>query len=138
MGFYNPNLIQIPVEKFSFTNQSDEIDATEGVRCSKWREIVDDNAVKTFEGKCSTLYEAFRLGAGKSHGGPCLGWRPSVFSPYSWMTYDEVLTRAKNFGSGLLCMGLSTGVHTMVGIYCRQMKEYYFHQLIKILTYDNL
>ena len=145
MGFYNPNLIQIPLEKFSYTNQSDEIDAVEGVRCSKWREIADDDYIKTFDNKCSTLYEAFRLGAGKSHGGPCLGSRPSVFSPYSWITYDDVVTRAKNFGSGLLNMGLSSGVHTMVGVYCRNCPEWiiaeqglYSYSMVNVPLYDGL
>jgi len=32
------------------------------------------------------------------------------------MTYDDVIKRAENFGSGLISMGLSPGVHTMVGI----------------------
>ena len=36
-----------------------------------------------------------------------------------WLTYEEVLLRAQNFGSGLISMGLQPGVHTKVGIYSR-------------------
>ena len=36
-----------------------------------------------------------------------------------WLTYEEVLLRAQNFGSGLISMGLKPGMHSMVGIYSR-------------------
>ena len=61
------------------------------------------------------MYEAFRAGAGLTGSGDCLGWRQSPTSPYQWLSYNEVIARAQNFGSGLLSMGLRPGEHTMVG-----------------------
>ena len=119
MGFFSPSVIQIPVESFTFKNQSDVLPSQE-VHTSKWNPDAQHfQFVKCLDENCTTLYEAFRLGAQRSGGGRCLGWRNSPFVPYQWMTYQEVLRRAENFGSGLLSMGLTPGVHTMVGIYCR-------------------
>ena len=125
MGYYNPNLVQIPLDNFNYNNQSDVSPLQEGVRFSKWNpESQEDNFTKFLDPKCTTLFEAFRYGASKSHGGPCLGWRPSPFTPYKWMTYDDVIRRAEALGSGLLGMGLSPGVHTMVGVYARNCPEW--------------
>ena len=83
MGYYNPNLVQIPLDNFNYNNQSDLSPLQEGVRCSKWNpEAQEEQFTKFLDPKCTTLFEAFRYGAAKSHGGPCLGWRPSPFSPY--------------------------------------------------------
>ena len=112
-------MIKIPLESFTFKNQSDVV-SSQGVHCSKWNpESQHFQFTKSLDENCTTLYEAFRFGARKSGGGPCVGWRKTPFSPYLWMTYDDVLRRAENFGRGLLSMGLTPGVHTMVGIYCR-------------------
>ena len=81
MGYYNPNLVQIPLDNFNFNNQSDVSPLQDGVRCSKWNsEAQEEHFTKFLDPKCTTLFEAFRYGASKSHGGPCLGWRPSPFS----------------------------------------------------------
>ena len=40
------------------------------------------------------------------------------------MTYEDVIRRAESLGSGLLSMGLSPGVHTMVGVYARNCPEW--------------
>ena len=50
--------------------------------------------------ECRTVLEAFRHGAAISSGGLCLGWRATPSLPYQWATYEEVIKRAKNFGSG--------------------------------------
>ena len=112
-------MIQIPLESFTFKSQSDVVSPQE-IHCSKWNpEAQHFQFTKSLDENCTTLYEAFRFGAKKSRGGHCVGWRKTPFVPYQWMNYDEVLRRAENFGSGLLSMGLTPGVHTMVGIYCR-------------------
>lgn len=78
------------------------------------------------------MFEAFRLGAARAAGGVCLGWRntpllpfqvvmPFLFSFYysivfyytlQWLTYDETLLRAQNFGRGLVTLGLAPGPNT--------------------------
>ena len=146
MGYYNPNLVQIPLDNFNYNNQSDVSPLQEGVRFSKWNpESQEDNFTKFLDPKCTTLFEAFRYGASKSHGGPCLGWRPSPFTPYKWMTYDDVIRRAEALGSGLLGMGLSPGVHTMVGVYARNCPEWviteqalYSYSMVNVPLFDSL
>lgn len=146
MGYYNPNMIQIPLSSFTYKNQSDTIPDDTGVRYSKWNEdAANFDFTKNIDQECTTMFEAFRRGAEKSNGGICLGWRSSQGSPYQWLTYSEVLTRAKNFGSGLLSMGLSPGVHSMVGIYSRNCPEWviaeqglYCYSMVNVPLYDSL
>ena len=91
MGIYNPHLIQIPVESFNYGNQS-TTDGDTNVRSSKWNTEAQYNGFTKFvDRNATTMWETFRFGASKSHGGPCLGWRQSPFSPYQWMTYDDVI-----------------------------------------------
>ena len=146
MGFYNPNMIQIPVESFTYKNQSDEISGPETIRYSKWNtDSAHLDFTKYIEKECTTVYEAFRLGAAKSNGGICLGWRNSQGHPYQWLTYNEALVRADNFGCGLLSMGVSPGVHSMVGIYSRNCPEWvvaeqalYCFSMVTVPLYDSL
>jgi len=146
MGYYNPNMIRIPLETFTYNNQSDTIKCPELVRTSKWNVDAQKNIFTThLEDDCRTLYDAFRTGAAKSNGGICLGWRNSPILPYQWLTYEEVLLRAQNFGSGLISMGLKTGMHTMVGIYSRNCPEWviceqglYTYGMVCVPLYDSL
>eukprot|EP00092_Neocalanus_flemingeri_P012319 GFUD01013279.1.p1 GENE.GFUD01013279.1~~GFUD01013279.1.p1 ORF type:complete len:666 (+),score=116.54 GFUD01013279.1:120-2117(+) len=146
MGSYNPNMIQIPLESFTYKNQSDVINEPEATRCSKWnKESQNFEYTKYIDKECTTMFEAFRHGAAKSKGGICLGWRNSQAHPYQWLTYNEVLLRAENFGCGLLSMGLSPGVHSMVGIYSRNCPEWvvaeqgmYCYSMVTVPLYDSL
>ena len=61
------------------------------------------------------------------------------------MTYEDVIRRAESLGSGLLSMGLSPGVHTMVGVYARNCPEWviteqgaYTHSMVLVPLYDSL
>ena len=47
-----------------------------------------------------------------------------MYTRYKWMTYEDVIRRAESLGSGLISMGLSPGVHTMVGVYARNCPEW--------------
>ena len=69
--------------------------------------------------EASTICDAFRYGSSLSEGGPCLGWRNTPLVPFLWLTYNETMLRAKNFGSGLLTLGLSPGENTRLGILAR-------------------
>lgn len=146
MGYYNPNLVQIPLDTFTYKAQSDVINGPETVRYSKWNRAGPD---WQFHGhvpeECQTLFQAFRQGATLSAGGLCLGWRNSGLLPFQWLTYNEVLLRAQNFGSGLMSMGLSPGVHSMVGIYARNCPEWviaeqglYCYSMVNVPLYDSL
>ena len=146
MGYYNPNMIQIPVESFTYKNQSDALPGDAAIRYSKWNEdAAHFEFAKTGDKECSTMFEAFRQGAEHSNGGLCLGWRNSPGHPYQWLTYSEALLRAKNFGSGLLSMGLCPGMNSIVGIYSRNCPEWviaeqglYCYSMVNVPLYDSL
>ena len=50
------------------------------------------------------------------------GWRESLTSTYQWMTFNEALLRATNFGSGLVELGLAPG--QFVCIYSQNRVEW--------------
>ena len=141
-------MIQIPLETFSYKNQSDSLSlcGSETIRCSKWNTDTQYfNFTKHVNKECRTVFEAFRHGAGQSNGGLCLGWRTSQAQPFQWMTYSEVLLRAQNFGSGLITMGVEPGVHSMVGIYSRNCPEWviveqgvFSYSMVTVPLYDSL
>lgn len=56
--------------------------------------------------------------------GPCLGFRDSLSKPYTWWKYNEVLMKIRNFGSGLVLMGLQPSPHTFLGIYSNNCPEW--------------
>ncbi|XP_066589517.1 long-chain-fatty-acid--CoA ligase 6 isoform X2 [Prorops nasuta] len=92
-----------------------------------------------------TLYDVFRKGAKESNNGPCLGWREGPNKPYQWLNYNEALLRAKNFGSGLISVGLAAGPHTLVGLYSQNCPEWilteqacYTYSLVVVPLYDTL
>jgi len=146
MGFYNPNMVRIPLETFTYTNQSEVIKGPEMIRSSKWnRDAQKQIFTTTTDENCQTIYDAFRVGSSKSNGGLCLGWRNTKLLPFQWLTYEEVLLRAQNFGSGLISMGLKPGIHTMVGIYSRNCPEWviceqglFTYSMVSVPLYDSL
>jgi len=77
--------------------------------------------------------------------GPCLGWRESPNKPYQWLHYNETLLRAKNFGSGLVALGLNPSPNTYVGIYSQNCPEWilteqgaYCYSMVIVPLYDTL
>lgn len=80
-----------------------------------------------------------------SDNGPCLGWRESPNKPYQWLHYNETLLRAKNFGSGLVALGLSPSPNTFIGIYSQNCPEWvlteqgaYCYSMVIVPLYDTL
>ena len=53
-----------------------------------------------------TLYELFMRGVRISGDKPCCGWRLGPELPYTWITYNQILERAKQVGSGLIDLGV--------------------------------
>ncbi|XP_045476219.1 long-chain-fatty-acid--CoA ligase 5 isoform X2 [Harmonia axyridis] len=121
-------------------------EGAELIRVSRFfKDAKDGKFVSYMFPDARTLYESFRRGAKESNNGPCLGWRDSYNRPYQWMTYNEALLRAKNFGSGLVSLGLAPNPQTIVGIYSVNSPEWilteqavYCYSMVLVPLYDTL
>lgn len=88
-------------------------------------------------------HESFhRLSPGN---GPCLGRLNKKSKSYDWISYSETLERIKNFGAGLLQLGLKEGSESRLGIYATNCVEYvvaefacYNHTMTVVPLYDTL
>lgn len=125
-------------------NQSPILEGPEQIHVSKfYKDSREGKFVSYVEEDARTLYETFRKGAYSSNNGPCLGWRESLSSPFQWMTYNEALLRAKNFGCGLVQLGAKPG--SFVGIYSINRPEWilfeqgcYCYSQVVVPLYDTL
>ena len=66
---------------------------------------VKDQLLEYYFEDGKTLYELFMRGVKISGDKPCCGWRLGPELPYTWNTYNQVLERAKQVGSGLIDLG---------------------------------
>ncbi|XP_055528399.1 long-chain-fatty-acid--CoA ligase 1 isoform X1 [Wyeomyia smithii] len=127
-------------------NQCPIEDGPEQIHVSKfYKEAKDGKFISCLSDDARTLYQTFRKGVIESNNGPCLGWRKNLHSPYEWMTFNEALLRAKNFGSGLIALGLRPGPSTFVGIYSQNRPEWilfeqgvYCYSMVVVPLYDTL
>ncbi|PSN48363.1 Long-chain-fatty-acid--CoA ligase 6 [Blattella germanica] len=116
------------------------------IRVSKfYKESKEGKFISYLDSDTRTLYDTFRKGAKESNNGPCLGWRESPNKPYQWLHYNETLLRAKNFGSGLVALGLTPSPNTYVGIYSQNCPEWilteqgaYCYSMVIVPLYDTL
>ncbi|CAH1406435.1 unnamed protein product [Nezara viridula] len=135
--------IKIPID---LNDQSDLLKSHEIIRVSKfYREARDGRFISYLTEDTKTLYDSFRKGAKSSNNGRCLGWREGPNKPYSWLNYNEALLRARNFGSGLVALGLAPGQKTFVGLYSTNCPEWilteqaaYCYSMVIVPLYDTL
>ncbi|XP_021955219.1 long-chain-fatty-acid--CoA ligase 1 isoform X2 [Folsomia candida] len=121
-----------------------EYEGTEMIRTSRFgKDAKDGTFLRYLFEDCRTLYDCFRRGAKESNNGICLGWRETKNKPYQWLHYNEALLRAKNFGCGLVHMGLHPGSY--VGIYSINCPEWilteqglYCYSMVIVPLYDTL
>ncbi|XP_059476454.1 long-chain-fatty-acid--CoA ligase 5 isoform X2 [Neocloeon triangulifer] len=126
--------------------QSHLVPGPELVRTSKfYKEAKEGKFLRFLHADTKTLYDSFRRGAKESNNGPCLGWRETPTKPYQWLHYNEALLRAKNFGSGLVALGLEANPNTFVGIYSQNCPEWvlteqgaYCFSMVIVPLYDTL
>ncbi|GLH14816.1 Long-chain-fatty-acid--CoA ligase [Gryllus bimaculatus] len=125
-------------------SQTPQLEGPELVRVSKfYKESKEGKFVSFIDKDVRTLYDSFRQGAKESNNGPCLGWRDAPGRPYQWLSYDEALLRARNFGSGLT--GLEMGPGSLIGIYSQNCPEWvlteqgaYCYSMVLVPLYDTL
>ncbi|XP_055923856.1 long-chain-fatty-acid--CoA ligase 1 isoform X3 [Eupeodes corollae] len=134
-------VIRPPIEMIS---QSDVLKGPDQIHVSKfYKESKNGKFVSYITENVRTLYQTFREGAYASNNGPCLGWRETLSSNYQWMNYDEALLRAKNFGSGMISLGIKP--KQLIGIYSLNRPEWilfeqgcYSYSLVVVPLYDTL
>ncbi|KAF8782237.1 Long-chain-fatty-acid--CoA ligase 5 like protein [Argiope bruennichi] len=134
---------QQPSEMNHFEEQeSVEIPNSNGARKSKL--ATNGDTIRFAYENLETTWDAVENGHKISKNGRCFGWRSSK-SSYSWITYDEFIKRAENFGSGLVKIGLKPGQSSNVGIYAQNCVEWVVAQFgiwsqsaILIPLYDTL
>lgn len=56
--------------------------------------------------------------------GKCLGYRAESDAPYVWFSYEDIMTRSKNFGAGLLQIGGRAHCEYLVGIFAKSCVEW--------------
>uniref|UniRef100_A0A646QEB8 Long-chain-fatty-acid--CoA ligase n=1 Tax=Hemiscolopendra marginata TaxID=943146 RepID=A0A646QEB8_9MYRI len=105
----------------------------------------DGNFLRYLYEDTKTLFDVMRRGARNSGNNKCLGWREDEQSGYQWLTYNEVITTYRNFGSGLIAKGLKPQPSTFIGIYSQNSKEWiiteyacYNYSMVIIPLYDTL
>ncbi|CAL1288033.1 unnamed protein product [Larinioides sclopetarius] len=108
-----------PLEKIQ--EESIEIPNSGGARKSKL--VPHADTIQFLCEDAKTLWEVIQRGLGQSDNGPCLGWR-HLASDYFWITYSQFISKAENFGSGLINLGLKPGQSSKVGIYAQNSVEW--------------
>lgn len=108
-----------------------------------YKDAKNGNFITCLSEDARTLYDTFRKGVISSNNGPCLGWRETLQAPYQWINYNETLLRARNFGSGLIGLGLQP--RSFIGIYSQNRPEWilleqgsYCYSLVIVPLYDTL
>ncbi|KAG6801806.1 long-chain-fatty-acid--CoA ligase 1 isoform X1 [Apis mellifera caucasica] len=142
-GCFSPPPIRPPID---LNDQSDTVKGTDLIKVSRfYKDSKEGKFVSFLYEDTRTLYDGFRKGAKESNNGPCLGWRDGPNKPYQWLHYNETLLRAKNFGSGLVSLGLMPGSHTLIGLYSQNCPEWilteqacYTYSLVVVPLYDTL
>nr|XP_002129741.1 long-chain-fatty-acid--CoA ligase 1-like [Ciona intestinalis] len=86
--------------------------------------LMKDKCIESLNREVNTLHDVFLHGLKQSEGGPCVGWRPGPDQPYKWLTYQQVLTRAQHFGSGLVHEGAKTQPEQFIGIFSQNRVEW--------------
>nr|XP_002129904.1 long-chain-fatty-acid--CoA ligase 1 [Ciona intestinalis] len=102
--------------------QSVAVDGDDTIRASPLMKPGKPTAY--LEKDVTTLHEIFMRGVRESGNSPCLGHRPGAGQPYQWITYNEVLTKAQHFGSGLVHEGAKTQPEQFIGIFSQNRVEW--------------
>ena len=116
-------------------------DIGDGVRVSSLctgTDLLDD----PYDG-VETLADAFLHGLEFTGDGPCLGHREG--DTYIWMSYRELATRLRFFGSGLIAEGIPAGGEKKIGIIGINCKDWVvaqlgavFYNIVFVPMYDTL
>lgn len=135
-----PSIFETP---FPLDDQSRPLTSFEDVRVS--RLVKDGKYIRYLYDDVKTLYDVMRRGSRVSGSSNCFGWREGNDKPYQWYSYDQVMKKIKNFGSGLVYKGLKPDPKTFIGIYAQNSPEWaiteyacYSYSMVIVPLYDTL
>ncbi|KAJ2945571.1 hypothetical protein O0L34_g392 [Tuta absoluta] len=128
-----------------FNDQSKLEQGPERIRSSKiYKDPNQNEILQFFDEDTQTLYEAFRRGLLESNNGNCVGWRQGAGMPYVWQSYKDTITRAQNFGSGVLNLGHYPGQVTLIGLFLKNCPQWvmveqaaYTYSMVIVPLHDN-
>ncbi|XP_059142723.1 long-chain-fatty-acid--CoA ligase 5-like [Physella acuta] len=105
-------------------NQSVAIDGKPEHRASRLCKSPDYFQRDTPVKDCHVVFDVLERGKRVSNNGPCLGARTGPNREYEWMTYQQVIDRVLQFGSGLVHTGSRPSGETFVGIFATNRPEW--------------
>ncbi|XP_003742810.1 long-chain-fatty-acid--CoA ligase 5 [Galendromus occidentalis] len=125
-------------------NQSREI-VSVGERVRMSRLLPPNKKLDHLYDDARTLHDVMFRGARVSKNGPCLGYREPGSSEFTWIHYNQVLDRNRNFACGLQAIGITPGNSTHIGIFATNSPEciiaemgcYYF-SMVLVPLYDSM
>ncbi|KAH9489211.1 Long-chain-fatty-acid--CoA ligase 1 [Bulinus truncatus] len=103
-----------------------------------------------FQRECSVsnlrvVSDVLEIGKIASGNGLCLGSRTGPNKTYEWMTYQQVLDQATQFGAGLIVKGSKPQNNTFIGIYATNRPEWtiadygsHLYSMVPVPLYDTL
>uniref|UniRef100_A0A0B7ANZ2 Long-chain-fatty-acid--CoA ligase n=1 Tax=Arion vulgaris TaxID=1028688 RepID=A0A0B7ANZ2_9EUPU len=109
---------------FDLNDQSVTIDGKPEHRASKLSKPPDYYERDVPVNEVKTVYGALERGRIRSENGPCLGARTGPNKEFVWYSYQEVIDKTLQFGSGLINSGVVPGNKTCVGIYATNRPEW--------------
>ncbi|CAL1529742.1 unnamed protein product [Lymnaea stagnalis] len=117
---------RLPVSKpdIDLNNQSVAIDGKPYHRASRLSRPPDYwNSERPIK-DCKTVYQALERGKRQSNNGPCLGARTGPNKSFEWMSYQQVIDKVEQFGSGLVYKGSRPSNTTFIGIFATNRPEW--------------
>ncbi|RWS04316.1 Long-chain-fatty-acid--CoA ligase 6-like protein [Dinothrombium tinctorium] len=134
-------------------------------RCSL---LAKNDIVKTYDESVETCLDALYHGSKVTEGGDCIGYNDHFMGKYIWLSYNEVsrffcffnfsnsitpytrftqqvIWKAKYFGSGLVNIGCKPGNETFIAIYAINSVQWfiaqygcYHYSMVVVPLYDTL
>ncbi|CAG5114498.1 unnamed protein product [Candidula unifasciata] len=113
--------LQLP---FDLNDQSVVIDGQPEHRASRFSKGPDYYDRDLPAAEVNTVYGALLRGLRQSKNNPCLGARTGPKKEFEWMSYQQVVDKVLQFGSGLVHQGVAPSNEVKVGIYAANRPEW--------------
>ncbi|KAH9495262.1 Long-chain-fatty-acid--CoA ligase 1, partial [Bulinus truncatus] len=136
---------QVPRPAIDLNDQSVVIDGKTEHRASKLSSPPDYFQREWSVSNLRVVSDVLEIGKIASGNGPCLGSRTGPNKTYDWLTYQQVLDQATQFGAGLIVKGSKPQNNTFIGIYATNRPEWtiadygsHLYSMVPVPLYDTL